>query len=275
MSYQIDYAWVCHMGRVRANNQDNFWCCGAQLPAENTGQRGVKKDVAFLEALPAFAVFDGMGGESCGEQAAYLAAEKFGWYYNSHKREIKKDPRGFLLEACQQMNQAVCAYGRENKISSMGTTLALALFEPGGIHLCNLGDSRIYRLCGGSLEQISTDHVAGRRLLGKAPLTQYLGLQEEQMALEPFLVSLPIQEGCRYLLCSDGVTDMVSKEELCRILLSPKGVEEAIAELLEKTMQKGGRDNVTAILCQITKKEKRRLWPWIKGRKNLEEAREE
>ena len=66
--------------------------------------------------------------------------------------------------------------------------------------------------------QISTDHVIGGKMLGKAPLTQYLGFQEENMALEPSIVEIGYQTGSSYLICSDGVTDMLSDEEIREIL---------------------------------------------------------
>ena len=83
------------------------------------------------------------------------------------------------------MNEAVCRYSNENCIRSMGTTMALLSFSEKAIYACNLGDSRIYRHFQGKFQQISTDHVIGGKMLGKAPLTQYLGFQEENMALEP------------------------------------------------------------------------------------------
>ena len=74
------------------------------------------------------------------------------------------------------MNEAVCRYSNENCIRSMGTTMALLSFSEKAIYACNLGDSRIYRHFQGKFQQISTDHVIGGKMLGKAPLTQYLGI---------------------------------------------------------------------------------------------------
>ena len=93
------------------------------------------------------------------------------------------------------MNEAVCRYSNENCIRSMGTTMALLSFSEKAIYACNLGDSRIYRHFQGKLQQISTDHVIGGKMLGKAPLTQYLGFQEENMALEPSIVGDRLSAG--------------------------------------------------------------------------------
>ena len=94
-------------------------------------------------------------------------------------------PEDFIDDVCEKMNQAVCRYGTEHHIWSMGSTMAMLLFTPESMFACNLGDSRIYFMDGGKLQQISTDHVFGGTAVGKAPLTQYLGLPEELQRLEP------------------------------------------------------------------------------------------
>ena len=179
MAYQIDYAYTCHTGKVRVNNEDNFWCCGVRLPVHNQGVDGILAGHTQHWQLPVLAVFDGMGGESCGEMAASAAVEALGSFYEENRRSLKKEPVAFLTGACENMNEAVCRYSRENCINSMGTTMALLSFSEKAIYACNLGDSRIYRHFQGKLRQISTDHVIGGKMLGKAPLTQYLGFQEE------------------------------------------------------------------------------------------------
>ena len=150
------------------------------------------------------------------------------------------------------MNEAVCRYSRDNRISSMGTTMALLSFSEKAIYACNLGDSRIYRHFRGKLQQISTDHVIGGKMLGKAPLTQYLGFQEENVALEPSIVEIGYQDGSSYLICSDGVTDMLSDEEIQAVLVKNSTAEEKVEELLGAALEKGGRDNVTMVLAQIS-----------------------
>ena len=120
------------------------------------------------------AVFDGMGGESCGEIAAFLASEEFGKFYNANKRMLRDMPEDFIDDVCEKMNQAVCRYGTDHHIWSMGSTMAMLLFTPESMFACNLGDSRIYFMDGGKLQQISTDHVFGGTAVGKAPLTSIL-----------------------------------------------------------------------------------------------------
>ena len=216
--YQIECAYTCHTGNIRANNEDNFWCFGESLPVNNEGTKGICSKIISGNRAPAMAVFDGMGGESCGEIAAFLASEEFGKFYNANKRMLRDMPEDFIDDVCEKMNQAVCRYGTDHHIWSMGSTMAMLLFTPESMFACNLGDSRIYFMDGGKLQQISTDHVFGGTAVGKAPLTQYLGLPEELQRLEPSVTEIEHKEGYRYLLCSDGVTDMLSDSEIEAIL---------------------------------------------------------
>ena len=271
MTYQINYAYTCHMGKVRRNNEDNFWCCGDLLPASNNGMGEIHTGTCPREKLPTLAVFDGMGGESQGEMAAYLASEKFGKYYKQNKGMLRRRPEEFLLEACQSMNQAVCSYSTSNRISAMGTTIALIAFAKKSIHICNLGDSRIYRQNQGNIQQLSTDHVLRSYMFGKAPLTQFLGVEESDMKLEPFIKSLEYQAGDRYLLCSDGVTDMLSDQEIEEIMASVDSVQETVQLLRDKALEKGGRDNTTIILCEI-QHEEHPLRTWFQQNKKENEG---
>ena len=274
MAYQINYAYACQTGKVRANNEDNFWCCGELLPAENQGVEGIRTGSVIRDALPVLAVFDGMGGESCGEMAAYLAAEAFDRHYHEKKKRLKRNPKKFLEEACNHMNAEVCRYGSEKRIHSMGTTMAMMAFGHRSIYACNLGDSRIYRIKEGQLSQISTDHVLGQGLFGKAPLTQYLGVEEESMVLEPSIVKAEYQTEERYLLCSDGLTDMLSDKEIEAMITSEGPVELAAEKLMEKAMEKGGRDNTTVILCEVKRQEEKSSFRnWLEQRKAMGDAK--
>lgn len=257
MTYQIKFAYACDMGKVRANNEDNFWCCHEQLPVENQGLAGIHTGSGTQSDMPVLAVFDGMGGESCGEMAAFLAAEELGRFHQRNKRGMKRNPEGFLRDACRKMNEAVCRYGRENGVRCMGTTLAMTAFGRQSIFACNLGDSRIYQVRNGQAARISTDHVMGNGFFGKAPLTQYLGVEEEHMLLEPSIVEIDYQPEDRYLLCSDGLTDMLTEQEIFDILAHGNTVEETVRELMEKTMEKGGKDNATIILCEVQANEEK------------------
>ena len=266
MAYQIEYAYTCHIGKIRNNNEDNFWCCGDSLEAQNQGMSHIRSGYMKQSEYPLLAVFDGMGGESCGEMAAFLAAEACGEHFKTAKDGIRNDPEEFLNEICESMNQAICDYGRTNKINSMGTTAALLAFAEDAVYSCNLGDSRIYKSDREKFYQISQDHVLGRSLFGKAPLTQYLGMEEENLKLEPSISRQEIKIGDRFLLCSDGITDMLSDGEIADILSRDIPVAKTVEILVDRALKKGGRDNITVVLCEIMEQPRnmfRRVLNWF------------
>lgn len=266
MAYQIEYAYTCHIGKIRNNNEDNFWCCGDSLEAQNQGMSHIRSGYMKQSEYPLLAVFDGMGGESCGEMAAFLAAEACGEHFKTAKDGIRNDPEEFLNEICESMNQAICDYGRTNKINSMGTTAALLAFAEDAVYSCNLGDSRIYKSDREKFYQISQDHVLGRSLFGKPPLTQYLGMEEENLQLEPSISRQEIKIGDRFLLCSDGITDMLSDGEIADILSRDIPVAKTVEILVDRALKKGGRDNITVVLCEIMEQPRnmfRRVLNWF------------
>lgn len=266
MAYQIEYAYTCHIGKIRNNNEDNFWCCGDSLEAQNQGMSHIRSGYMKQSEYPLLAVFDGMGGESCGEMAAFLAAEACGEHFKTAKDGIRNDPEEFLNEICESMNQAICDYGRTNKINSMGTTAALLAFAEDAVYSCNLGDSRIYKSDREKFYQISQDHVLGRSLFGKAPLTQYLGMEEENLQLEPSISRQEIKIGDRFLLCSDGISDMLSDGEIADILSRDIPVAKTVEILVDRALKKGGRDNITVVLCEIMEQPRnmfRRVLNWF------------
>ena len=266
MAYQIEYAYTCHIGKIRNNNEDNFWCCGDSLEAQNQGMSHIRSGYMKQSEYPLLAVFDGMGGESCGEMAAFLAAEACGEHFKTAKDGIRNDPEEFLNEICESMNQAICDYGRTNKINSMGTTAALLAFAEDAVYSCNLGDSRIYKSDREKFYQISQDHVLGRSLFGKAPLTQYLGMEEENLQLEPSISRQEIKIGDRFLLCSDGITDMLSDGEIADILSRDIPVAKTVEILVDRALKKGGRDNIKVVLCEIMEQPRnmfRRVLNWF------------
>lgn len=272
MAYQIEYAYTCHMGKVRTNNEDNFWCCGDTLTAENQGFQEIKTEVSSSAEFPLLAVFDGMGGESCGEIAAFLAAQTLGTCYKENKQILKENQEQFLEQTCRWMNRAVCEYAMENRIGCMGTTVAFLSFGEDQVMIGNLGDSRIYKAFPGGFQQLSTDHVLWGTLYRKAPLTQYLGIPDENMELDPSLVREEYCENARYLLCSDGLTDMLSDGEIADILSRELSVKDTVEILRDRALLKGGRDNVTVVLCEIQAAQKGGscIRQWLEGKKCMQ-----
>ncbi len=244
MHYSILYSCVSHIGNVRSINQDNFICDGHYMETNGNDMKSPLYGVKSSKEISVFGIFDGMGGEECGEIASYIAAK------NAATIEIGKDAVEALAQFCQKANTDICDYANKNEISAMGTTAAILAFTDNGITLCNIGDSKIFRVCDGVLEQISKDHVSVAAFGVKPPLSQNLGIPPNELVIDPYLAQGPYKDGDVYLICSDGLTDMVSIEEITRVLAT-KPIDKVTTELLEKALSNGGRDNITIILCKI------------------------
>ena len=255
MTYTIDYAYTSHIGKVRKNNEDNFWCDGHFLPEENNGTEGIVTGTLPGNASCGAAVLDGMGGESCGETASYLGAVSFGGYLQEHPPgRFFFDWERYLRALCLAMNDRVSGYGRENKIESMGSTMVCAFFTRKAVHLANLGDSRIYLMEPSGLRQVSKDHVLRFSSIGKAPLVQYLGMEDtEGMTPDPTIESVRAQDGLQVLLCTDGLTDMVDDRSIEQVLSEETEPEKAVERLLSMALDHGGRDNTTIWLGRIAR----------------------
>ena len=189
-----------------------------------------------------------MGGEEYGEVASYLAAK------NAANLSISKDTINSFIQFCQSVNTEICTYVVDHNLSAMGTTAAMLAFSSSGITLCNIGDTKIFRFSGGVLEQISKDHVAVSAFGVKPPLSQNLGIPPTELEIDPYLAQGTYNDGDLYLICSDGLTDMVTSEEIVSILTSLEDTQEITKKLLESTITNGGRDNITIILCKIERK---------------------
>ena len=250
MNGSIEFACNSNIGNRRENNEDNFWCCGEYLPALNNGTSGTIEGEAEISERPVFAVFDGMGGESCGEMAAYLSAEAFG-RFRQGTDPGSLVPEEYLSRVSVYMNEAVCRYAKENRIDSMASTVVMALFTERGLWTANLGDSRIYKYSGHTLEQISVDHVMDGWNFGKPPITQYLGFDEEDTDLSPSIRKIDMKNGDRLLLCTDGVTDMLKEERISEILSQALTCKEAADRITEFSLLAGGRDNITVMVLDV------------------------
>ena len=247
MEYRISYWCVTHIGSVRSVNQDNYICDGRYMKPEDEPMDAPL--VGTLSSLtPALlGVFDGMGGEECGEVASYIAAK------NAASVRFGKQPLDDLAAYCLKTNEDICKYTQQHGISSMGTTAAMLAFDKDGITLCNIGDSKILRFSKDGPEQISFDHVAVCPFGRKPPLSQNLGIPPTEMVIDPYFARGTYRDGDTYVICSDGLTDMLSPETIEKILHTAPDPEAAALELLRMSLIKGGKDNVTFILCRVEK----------------------
>lgn len=243
---QINYVCSTDVGCVRSINQDNYICNGRCAPPDGTEKKAFFVGSALLKKPMLFGVFDGIGGEERGEVAAYLAA------LSASETRFNGDAVIGLRNYCVKANAKICSYAKDNSVATMGTTAALLLFGKRNITLCNVGDSRIYRYSGGEPQQISKDHAVAAPHGKKPLLYQNLGIPAEQMIIEPYFSQGRCVAGDRYLICSDGLSDMVTAQEMSAAL-TEKSIDIAADRLVKCALKNGGRDNITLILLEINK----------------------
>lgn len=247
---------LCHIGKVRGKNQDNYYCNGVIPDPENSNFR---YGGSFDGSKPAlFGVFDGMGGHLHGERASLYAVETCETEFEQY---AGGDPFGVMNRICRTSNERICEEMENVVKGRMGSTASMLLFENGEMFICNLGDSPMFLLRDGKLEQISYEHTERHnyeQIFGenydkkkKFRLTQHLGIFPNEMELSPYNNREPSQTGDRFLICSDGVTDMVSPDEIAEIISSGQPLEKAAEQLLQTALDNGGKDNTTLILGEI------------------------
>lgn len=262
MQYNISYWCVSNIGKIRRMNQDNFICNGRFMEINDEIIQFPLTGVKSSKARSVFGIFDGMGGEESGEVAAYIAAKC------ASDLTIGKNVLSDLSQFCQNANAKICEYAKEHGVICMGTTAAMLSFTNKNITLCNIGDSKIFRFSNGSLSQISEDHVAATVFGRKAPLSQHLGIPPTELLIEPYLAQGIYQDNDIYLICSDGLTDMVTTEEMSEVLANTSA-DEIVNTLLKKALLNGGRDNITIILCKINRKPH---WIWKLIKRKVQEG---
>lgn len=211
-----------------------------------------------------FIVADGMGGHTGGQEASQIATETIKSYLQ--EKWASSEPSSKLLkEALLKANKAILLDQQEHpERSDMGTTIVVLIFredeqQPWYTHI---GDSRLYRLRGHGIEQITEDHTWVARAVSSGALdpelarthpwrhvlSQCLGRDELD---EIEVQSLDVQAGDRLLLCSDGLTEELSDHLIESKLKSIRACEKAAQTLIDTAKDKGGRDNITVIIVMI------------------------
>ncbi len=252
MKFTIQAACGCNTGKVRKNNEDNFFFDGKCLEENN---EGLKRPVWIEDALKngfCVAVFDGMGGENFGELASYAAARQMQATERSLSDFLIPEKK-YLERLTQQLNEAVVETQRQMCTDKMGSTMVCLYFSGRYVYVCNVGDSRAYRLRDGEFLQLSQDHIEKRpgREGKKAALTQHLGFGSDEIEIEPYIAKGELKRGDIYLLCSDGLSDMLTNFEITDIMLKSEDAEDCVQKLIDSALEHGGRDNITAIVCKL------------------------
>jgi PPM family protein phosphatase len=227
--------------------------------ATHTGRKRRHNEDAYVLAPPLFAIADGMGGARAGEVASSLAAAAV------QASEANGNGKERVAALIQSANRSV--YERSSsdaEVAGMGTTMTVALVESATVTFGHVGDSRAYVLRDGSLEQLTDDHslvaelVRGGKLSAeeaehhpqRSVITRALGTDPD-VDVDTFTVEA--YRGDVFVLCSDGLTDMVGDEEIGEVLGEGRdNLEEAAKELVRRANKAGGQDNITVIAFEMT-----------------------
>jgi serine/threonine protein phosphatase PrpC len=213
------------------------------------------------------AVADGMGGHAGGEVASAIAINALAQLLPViTDPEIDIDSREDLfLNITYEIDSQILEKSKQNpELAGMGTTLTALNISGDNVELLHIGDSRCYRYRDNKLEQLSYDHTVMQELLDQGRLTPEEVFDHPQRSLltqalmgdsglDPILVSYEIKADDQFLLCSDGLTNLLSDYEIGKIIESKNG-NDVITELITEVKAKGAPDNITIIWSQVTDK---------------------
>lgn len=227
-------------------------------------RRPTNEDALLVLRDPAvYAVADGMGGHAGGEVASQLAIEAMATAFLDGAGSpclLASVPHraAELVQSLAAANEAVrSAASRNPRLSDMGTTVVALRFcaEEGRLYVAHVGDSRCYRLRGGLLEQITRDHtMAELGMTGREAgfLSRAVG---PKGVVEADVTVLSPRAGDVYLLCTDGLTKMVSDQVICGVLQREEHPQDAANALVDRANAAGGRDNITTVVVSFAELE--------------------
>lgn len=232
---------ITHTGMVRENNEDRFF---------------MDKEKHI------YMVADGMGGHNAGEVASQMAVDIAGQYINDSMTP-DADLTQVICDAITAANRDIYQKSiHSKKLSGMGTTLDVCAFYEDKIITFHVGDSRIYRLRGDELSLMTTDHSFVEMLVQKGELTREEAENHPNRNMitravgteSTVLIDVSEQDakpGDLYLMCSDGLTNMLNQSELEQILKLDVSLEDRANRLVELANEKGGTDNITVLMIEV------------------------
>jgi serine/threonine protein phosphatase PrpC len=259
MALALEVAGKTDVGCVRANNEDNF---------------------GYDSRYGIFVVCDGMGGQAAGEVASKMGVDILLDYFRNqapaveiHSANGQNDSSGAtsLANAIQLANKTIFKAGQEqNGRNGMGSTIVAALVRGNSLAIGHVGDSRIYLIRQGTIQQLTQDHSLVMEQVRRGYITleqaqksemqniilRALGSEEVVEADVEDLVAMP---GDVLLMTSDGLTRHVQDEEILKIVEGPGDLEQACCELVQTARDRGGDDNITCLLVRVVNR------PWYRN----------
>ncbi len=237
MTLALRYALRSDVGLLREGNEDSAYA-GPHL----------------------LAIADGMGGHAAGEVASAVAISAIAPLDKDMADSAMLDSLAEAVAAASSSLHEISV--ADPSVEGMGTTLTALLWSGARIAMCHIGDSRAYLLRQGDLQQITRDHTLVQSLVDEGRLSPAAAAVHPHRSLimralqgssdvEPDLSILQAMHGDRYLLCSDGLSDVVSDETLHKVLMKVTDLDEAVLQLIELAIRGGGPDNITCIVADV------------------------
>lgn len=248
--FHLDVAQLSDIGRTRASNEDNMT---AVVPSDQQ---------ALAQKGALFVVADGLGGHDRGEEASQLAVNTISdAYYQSSDDDIA----AALAQAVREANTAIHNLSTQQEHADekeMGTTCVAAVLRGDTVYVANVGDSRAYIVRAGQIQQITHDHswVADQVRLGvlteeearthekRNQIYRCLGVKPE---VEVDLFTETVQDGDALVLCTDGLSGLVTDSEIAEVV-EQYGPKESVQRLVARANEQGGPDNITAVVARVS-----------------------
>ncbi len=253
-AYSASGAWICHAGKVRKVNEDASFFGGVFGGASMSSPLKAKLEAGSW----IIAVADGIGGHKAGAYASREVVVALSLCTDITPDGVQK----VLLQTNKKLHQA----GVENpEVSGCGTAVVGIFCAAGKLYAFNVGDARLYRQEGGKLRQITRDDSVEQMLVDEGlmrshdgirpsnmhALTQSVGGSRDHVVIEPHFYPLPDTERARFILCTDGLSDMLSQRDMERIAIPVLEPAAAASVLFAAAMEAGGKDNITITVVDV------------------------
>jgi protein phosphatase len=223
----------------------------------DVGRARQSNEDSYLERSPLFVVADGMGGARAGEVASHIAVE------TAKAADVGASPEQDLADVAKTANREIYDKAQsDSEHAGMGTTFTGALVTGRDVAIGHVGDSRMYRFRDGELERLTHDHSLVEEFVRQGKLTPEEAEVHPQRSIitralgpEPDVqvdtFTYPGRDGDVYLLCSDGLTGMISEDQVAGILSAGDPLEKSARSLIDAANENGGRDNITVVMFRL------------------------
>lgn len=224
--------------------------------------RTLNEDFAkYLECdeFKIYVVADGMGGHNAGEVASKMAAEGVVGYIKDNFNNSSKEV--ILESAIEKVNRDIYMYSLKNDaLNGMGTTITACLITSDWIKIANVGDSSCFGINNNEIIKITKDHSLVQELVDSGSISEEEAMNHPKkniitravgtgLSVDVDIFNLEINKYNKYLLCSDGLTNELTKEDIIEVINKENDLPITCNELVNIAKNKGGRDNITVLLC--------------------------